>query len=105
MAKTVFSAFDGPQQANQILDLVSIGGFDTQHFRVIKSRAAKGGSLESFMRAVPSIPARLYQRYLHQGNSLLVGQVPENDVARLIKLLQSIGGHHIEAFEATRRAK
>jgi hypothetical protein len=48
---------------------------------------------------VPSIQARLYRKHLQQGESLLVAQVPENEVARLIKLLQATGGRQIEAFD------
>jgi hypothetical protein len=51
------------------------------------------------MGKLPGIPARLYQNHLRSGDCLFVAQVSEDEVPRLIKLLQSIGGHDIEAFD------
>jgi hypothetical protein len=101
MAKTIVSAFDSQQTATRLLASAVESGFDSRLFSVISSAETEGHPLDSLRRVVPSIQARLYQKHLRRGNSLLVAQVPEDDVARLIKLLQSIGGHHIEAFDRT----
>jgi hypothetical protein len=99
MAKTVVSAFDHQQAATHILDSVVAGGFDAHLFSIIDPLAARASPVDSMMTDVPSVQARLYQKHLRMGDSLLVARVSENDVARLIKLLQSTGGHHIEAFD------
>jgi hypothetical protein len=98
MSKTIVSAFDSQTTATRLLASAVASGFDSRFFSVISPAETEGPPLDS-LRAVPSIQARLYQRHLKMGNSLLVAQVPENDVARLIRLLQSTGGHHIEAFD------
>ena len=99
MSKTVVSAFGRQQAAACILDSVAAGGFDSHLFSIIDPAIIEGTSLELVIRGVTSIQARLYQKHLRMGDSLLVAQVPENDVARLIRLLQSTGGYHIEAFD------
>lgn len=99
MAKTVISAFDNPQVAARFMDSARSRGFDSHLFSVINPRADKGGPFDSAMRGVPSISARLYKKALRQGESLLVAHIAENDVRRLIELLQAAGGSHIEAFD------
>ena len=99
MSKTVVSAFDNQQMAARLIDSVAARGFDPNLFSVIDPNAAQGARLDSMVHDVPSIQARLYQKHLRMGESLLVARVSENDVARLIKLLQSTGGYHIEAFD------
>lgn len=99
MSKTVVSAFDSQQMAARIMDSVAANGFDPNLFSVIDPHAAQGARLDLMVHDVPSIQARLYQKHLQMGESLLVARVSENDVARLIKLLQSTGGYHIEAFD------
>ena len=99
MSKTVVSAFDNQQMAARIIDSVAASGFDPDLFSVIDPHAAQGARLDWMVHDVPSIQARLYQKHLQMGESLLVARVSENDVARLIKLLQSTGGYHIEAFD------
>ena len=99
MSKTIVSAFDSQQTATHLLASAIASGFDSRFFSVINSAETEDSRLDSLKRVVPSIQARLYQRHLRQGESLLVAQVPEDDVARLIKLLQSTGGRHIEAFD------
>ena len=102
MAKTIVSAFHH-QEAFQILDSVLASGFDSQRFSVINSTAA-AEPFDSMMHDVPSIQARLYRKHLRSGDSLLVARVSDRDVARLIKLLQSTGGQHIEAFDPVNRS-
>lgn len=97
MAKTIISAFDNPQVAARVLDSAISGGFDSQLFSVITPK--RGGQLDSMIRGVPSIPARLYKQALKKGESLLVARIAESDVKRLIRLLQAAGGNHIEAFD------
>jgi hypothetical protein len=99
VAKTVVSAFDRQQMAARILDSVIAGGFDTNLFSIIDPSVIENPSLDSLMHDVPSIQARLYQKHLRMGDSLLVARVSEQDVTRLIKLLQSTGAYHIEAFD------
>ena len=99
MAKTVVSAFDHEQAATRILDSVIASGFDAKLFSIIDPLAAREASSQAIWTDVPGVQARLYQKHLRKGDSLLVARVSENDVARLIKLLQSTGGHHIEAFD------
>jgi flagellar motor switch protein FliG len=99
MSKTIVSAFDSQQTATRLLASAIASGFDSRFFSVINSTETEKTPLDSLGRMVPSIQARLYRKHLQKGDSLLVAQVPENEVARLIKLLQSTGGHHIEAFD------
>ena len=99
MAKTVVSAFDSHHMAARILDSVAASGFDPHLFSVIDPLVIKESRLDAMMQDVPSLQARLYQKDLQMGDSLLVARVSEDDVARLIKLLQSTGGYHIEAFD------
>ncbi|HKR01003.1 MAG TPA: hypothetical protein VJT09_10035 [Pyrinomonadaceae bacterium] len=100
MAKTIISTFDSTQRATRLLASAIASGFDSRLFSVISPADGEDRPLDSLRRSVPSIQARLYQRQLQRGDSLLVARVPEDDVARLIKLLQSTGGHHIEAFDS-----
>jgi hypothetical protein len=100
MAKTVVSAFDHQRAAARILESVVASGFDAHLFSIIDPQAAKPApAVNAIWTDLPSVQARLYQKHLRMGDSLLVARVSENDVARLIKLLQSTGGHHIEAFD------
>ena len=99
MAKTVVSAFDRHKIATRILESVVESGFDSNLFSIVDSSATGGPPLASMMHDVPSIQARLYQKDLRMGDSLLIARVSEEDVTRLIKLLQSTGGYHIEAFD------
>jgi hypothetical protein len=101
MAKTIVSAFHSSEAAAQVLNSIVSDGFDSRLFSVIEpARAAIAvRSFDSALNDVTSIQASLYRKDLRMGESLLVARVNERDVARLIKLLQSIGGHHIEAFD------
>jgi hypothetical protein len=98
MSKTIVSTFDSMQIATRLLASAVASGFDSRFFSVITPTENEGHPPDS-LRTVPSIQARLYRKLLRMGKSLLVAEVPEDDVARLIKLLQSTGGHHIEAFD------
>jgi hypothetical protein len=102
MSKTIISAFDSQQTATRLLASAIANGFDSRAFALINSAASEETRLDSLKRVVPSIQARLYRQHLQRGESLLVAQVSENEVARLIKLLQSTGGHNIEAFDQVR---
>jgi hypothetical protein len=104
MSKTIVSAFDSQQTATRLLASAIASGFDSRFFSVINSTESEETPLDTLKRVVPSIQARLYRTQLQRGYSLLVAQVSEDDVARLIKLLQSTGGHHIEAFDQVRAA-
>jgi hypothetical protein len=99
MSKTIVSAFDDQQKAAHILDTAIASGFDSRFFCVINPTVNRISPLNSLMSNVPGIQARLYQKHLRMGDSLLIAQVKEDDVQRLIKLLQSTGGRHIEAFD------
>jgi hypothetical protein len=99
MAKTVISAFHSPQVAARVLDYAISGGFETCLFSVITPKREDPASLESVIKDVPSISARLYKQALKKGESLLVARTPENEVKRLISLLQAAGGNNIEAFD------
>ena len=99
MSKTIISAFDTRQTATRLLNSVIASGFDSRFFSVITPAETKESPLKSLMCEVPGLQARLYLKHLQRGDSLLVARVSENDVARLIKLLQTKGGHHIEAFD------
>ena len=104
MSKTIVSAFDSQQTAARLLDSAVASGFDSCFFSLISPAEAEKSPLDSLKRVVPSIQARVYRKHLQRGESLLVAQVPEDDVVRLIKLLQSTGGHHIEAFDQVNAA-
>lgn len=95
MAKTVVSTFSS-QEAARICDSVISSGFD---FSVINPEAVSETPLDTFMHDVPRLQAQHYQKHLRRGDSLLVARVSDNQVACLIKLLQSTGGHWIEAFD------
>lgn len=99
MAKTIISAFDSTQVAARVLDSAISGGFDSRLFSVITPRREDVRGLDSLIRGVPSISARLYKQALKQGESLLVARIPEDEVKHLISLLQAAGGNHIEAFD------
>lgn len=99
MAKTIISAFDSPQMAARVLNSVISGGFDSQLFSVITPKRDESGRLDTIIKGVPSISARLYKQALKKGESLLVARIHENDVKRLIRILQASGGNHIEAFD------
>lgn len=99
MSKTIVSAFDSQKTATRLLASAVASGFDSRFFSVINSTEPEEAPLDSLKRVVPSIEARVYRKHLQRGESLLVAQVPEDEVARLIKLLQLTGGRHIEAFD------
>jgi hypothetical protein len=99
MSKTIVSAFDSQQTANRLLASAIASGFDSRLFSLINPVEIEETRLDSLGCVVPGIQARLYRQHLRRGDSLLIAQVTENEVARLIKLLQSTGGHHIEAFD------
>jgi hypothetical protein len=99
MSKTIVSAFDSQQTATRLLASAIASGFDSRFFSLLNPAEAEATRLDSLKRLVPGIQARLYHQYLRMGDSLLIAQVAEDEVARLIKLLQSTGGHHIEAFD------
>lgn len=99
MAKTIISAFDSPQEVARVLDYAASGGFESCRFSVITAKREDG--LDSVIKEVPSISARLYKQALKKGESLLVARTPENEVKRLISLLQAAGGNYIEAFDYT----
>jgi hypothetical protein len=104
MSKTIVSAFDSQKEATRLLASAIASGFDSRFFSLISPAEAEERPLDSLKQVVPSIQARVYWKHLQKGDSLLVAQVPEDDVARLIKLLQSTGGHHIEAFDQVNAA-
>lgn len=99
MSKTVVSAFETQQRAARLLDAAIANGFDSRSFSVINPPEARVAPLNSLIPNVPGIQARLYQKHLKMGDSLLVAQVTEDDVQRLIRIMQSTGGHDIEAFD------
>jgi hypothetical protein len=99
MSKTIVSAFDNQQKAARLLDTAIASGFDSHLFSVINPAENRASPLNSLVLNVPGIQARLYQKHLQMGDSLLVAQVKEDDVSRLIRLIQSTGGHHTEAFD------
>lgn len=99
MSKTIVSAFADQQKAARLLHTAIASGFDSRFFSVIDPTANQMNPLNSLMPNMPGIQARLYQKDLRMGDSLLIAQVKEDDVQRLIGLLQSTGGHHIEAFD------
>ena len=99
MSKTIISAFDTQQRAARLLASAVESGFDSRFFSLIDPAETGDARLDSLGRVVPGIQARLYRQHLRRGDSLLIAQVAEDQVARLIKLLQSTGGHHIEAFD------
>lgn len=96
MAKTIISTFDNPQVAARVLAYAASVGFESCRFSVITKRE---DAVDSMIKGVPSISARLYKQALKQGESLLVARTPENKVKRLISLLQAAGGNYIEAFD------
>lgn len=99
MAKTIISAFDNPQVAVRVLAYAISGGFESCRFSVITPKRDDTLGLDSMIKDVPSISARLYKQALKKGESLLVARTPENEVKRLISLLQAAGGNYIEAFD------
>jgi|SRR5918911_663786 hypothetical protein len=99
MAKTIVSAFDNQQKAVGLLNSAIASGFDSRSLSVINPAEARATPIRTLMPNLPGTQARLYQKHLRMGDSLFVAQVTEADVPCLIKLLQSTGGHHIEAFD------
>jgi hypothetical protein len=99
VSKTIVSAFDDQQQASRLLDSAIANGFDSRSFSVINPAEKEAATLHALMSDMPGTQARVYQNHLRRGESLLVAQVAEDDVPRMIKLLQSTGGHYIEAFD------
>ncbi|MDQ3816625.1 MAG: hypothetical protein M3362_02905 [Acidobacteriota bacterium] len=104
MSKTIVSVFDDHQKATHLVSAAAANGFDSHLFSVINPAEAYDPPQNSVICKLPGIPARLYRKHLRSGDSLLVAQVTEDDVPRLIKLLQSIGGHDIEAFDQVNAA-
>ena len=99
MPKTIVSAFDDRQKAARLVDSAIASGFDSRYFSVINPADTNNPPPNPLMCNLPGAQARLYQNHLRCGDYLLVAQVNEDDVPRLIRLLQSKGGHHIEAFD------
>ena len=99
MSKTIVSAFDNQQEAARLVDSAIASGFDSRLFSVINPAEDNSLPINSMMGKLPGIQARLYNNHLRCGDCLFVAQVTEEEVPRLIKLLQSIGGHDIEAFD------
>jgi hypothetical protein len=99
MSKTIVSAFDSQQTATRLLASAIASGFDSRFFSLISPAEIKDPPLDSLRNILPGIHASLYWKHLRMGDSLLIAQVTEDEVARLIKLLQSTGGQHIEAFD------
>jgi hypothetical protein len=99
IAKTIVSAFHSSEAAAQVLNSIVSDGFDSHLFSVIEPARTAVPAFDSALHDVTRTQAHLYKNDLRRGDSLLVARVRERDVARLIKLLQSIGGHHIEAFD------
>jgi hypothetical protein len=93
MSKTIVSAFDNQQQAARLLDSAIASGFDSRYFSVICPAEKEATTLQSLVPDVPGIQARVYQKHLRMGDSLLVAQVAENDVPRLIRLLHQPAGN------------
>ncbi|HEY0005045.1 MAG TPA: hypothetical protein VGB17_09565 [Pyrinomonadaceae bacterium] len=102
MSKTVVSVFYSQEAATQVLHSIIKGGFDSQQVSLIEPTRDAEDSGDAILDHVPPLQARLYRRDLKQGASLFVARVPERDVARLIRLLQTTGGHHIEALDSLR---
>ena len=100
MAKTIISAFHNPQVAARVLNSAVSGGFDLRLFSLITPKRDESvAGLDTAIKGVPSISARLYKQALKKGESLLVARIPESEVKRLISLFQAAGGNHIEAFD------
>lgn len=99
MAKTIISAFDNPQVAQRVLAHASTGGFEACRFSVITPKKGDTLALDSMIKDMPSVSARVYKQALKKGESLLVARTPENEVRPLIRLLQAAGGNYIEAFD------
>jgi len=104
MSKTIVSAFDNQQEAARLVDSAIASGFDSRLFSVINPAENNSLPINSMMGKLPGIKARLYKNHLRCGDCLFVAQVTEEEVPRLIKLLQSIGGHDIEAFDQVNAA-
>jgi hypothetical protein len=104
MSKTIVSAFDSQKTATRLLASAVASGFDSSFFSVINAAETGNPPLDSLKRVVPSIEARVYRKHLQRGEALLVAEVPENEVARLIRLLQTTGARHIEAFDQVKTA-
>ena len=103
MSKTIVSAFGNRYEATSLVDSAIASGFDSECFYIINP-AENNLPLNSIMCGLPGIQARLYKNHLRSGDYLLVAQVTEDEVSCLIKLLQSIGGHDIEAFDQANAA-
>ncbi len=101
MAKTIVSAFNDSETAAQVLHSIVSSGFDQRLFSVVEPvrEEAPAPSELPALHDVTSLQARLYRKELQMGHPLVVARVREGEVARLIKLLQSTGGRHIEAFD------
>lgn len=99
MSKTIVSAFDIRQEATSLVDSVTACGFDSRLFSIINSTEDNSSSLDPMVGKLPCLQERLYRNRLRSGDYLFVARVSEAEVPRLIKLLQSTGGHDIEAFD------
>jgi len=99
MPKTIVSAFDNQQEATRLVKSAIASGFDSRLFSVINPAENNSLPLNSTMGGLPGIQARLYTDHLRSGDCLFIAQVTEDQVTRLIRLLQTIGGHDIEAFD------
>jgi hypothetical protein len=98
MSKIVVSAFNDPMKADTVLRSAISGGLDSQLFSLVNPMATDR-LLDSVMYDVPAISARMYRKHLRKGDSLFIARVSEEEVSHLIKILQTTGGHHIEAFD------
>jgi hypothetical protein len=99
MSKTIVSAFANRQETARLVNSVIACGFDSRLFSVINSAENNSPSLDSVVGKLPSLQEGLYRNRLRSGGYLFVARVSEDEVQRLIKLLQSTGGHDIEAFD------
>lgn len=99
MSKTIVSAFDNSSAAARLVNDAVASGFDSRLFSVINPTENNCQPLNSIMPKLPSIQSRVYRNHLRSGDFLFVAQVTEDEVPRLIRLLQSTGGHDIEAFD------
>jgi hypothetical protein len=100
MSKTIVSAFHSREEAARVLNSLTPSKIDSDFSSIIEPKeAASASRFKAVMSGLPSLQARIYREDLLEGDALLVARVAESDVARFIKLLQSTGGHHIEAFD------
>ena len=100
MAKTVVSTFRSQEAATQVLSSFISKGFDSRQLSVIEAADEAEAGPASILDQMPTLQARIYRGDLKKGAKVFVARVSERDVARIIRLLQSTGGRHIEAFDS-----